>query len=116
MDRKPKGHVFVIDGSRFDDLNGFYDEVSRELMGGMAEPFEREPGKSYISLDPTYWGRNLDAFDDILLGDMGVMPGRGVPFTIVWRNAARSRELLADRFGKLVEILRDHEQITLRLE
>lgn len=24
--------VFVLDGSRFDDLEGFYDEVSRELI------------------------------------------------------------------------------------
>jgi hypothetical protein len=37
------------------------------------------------------WGRNLDAFNDILRGGFGT-PGGG--FTLRWRNAARSRRVL----------------------
>jgi RNAse (barnase) inhibitor barstar len=79
---------FVLDGDHFDDLEGFYDEVSRELMGGLSP--KRESG---IPIDETYWGRNLDAFNDILWGDMGRVPGGG-KFTIIWRNSARSRATL----------------------
>ena len=139
--------VFVLDGERFDDLEGFYDEVSRELMGGLAHRREGE-----APLDESYWGRNLDAFHDILWGDMGRVPGGSVRFTIIWRNSARSRMRLGpaetarwirsalphahpsnhpelDRrlaaaeaghgvtlFDTLVEIIRSHPHIALRLE
>jgi RNAse (barnase) inhibitor barstar len=65
--------VCEIDGTRFDDLDGFYDEVSRELIPG-AE-----------------WGRNLDAFNEILRGGFGT-PDR--PWVLRWRSAGRSRERL----------------------
>src|SRR5678815_6134483 len=64
-----------IDGERFDDLDGFYEEVSRGLMG------------------EEFWGRNLDAFNDILSGGMGRVPGDG-RFTLRWRNHARSQRQL----------------------
>ncbi|MDP9206249.1 MAG: barstar family protein [Gemmatimonadota bacterium] len=141
--------TFVLDGERFDDLEGFYDEVSRELMGGLSPKYERSGG---IPIDETYWGRNLDAFNDILSGDMGRVPGGSVRFTIVWRNSERSRMKLGpaetarwirstrphahpsnhpelDRrlaaaeagrgttlFDTLVEIIRDHPHIVLRLD
>ena len=56
---------YEIDGARFEDLQGFYDEVSRKLI----------PGDS--------WGRNLDAFNDVLRGGFGTPPEE---FTLVWRN------------------------------
>lgn len=65
--------VLEIDGARFDDLEGFWDEVSERLI----------PGSS--------WGRNLDAFNDILHGGFGT-PEEG--FVLRWRNSARSREVL----------------------
>jgi len=65
--------TFVIDGAQFEDLDGFYEEVSNKLIDG------------------AYWGRNLDAFNDILYGDMGRVPGGDVEITLVWRNSARSR-------------------------
>jgi RNAse (barnase) inhibitor barstar len=65
--------VCEIDGARFDNLDGFYDEVSREL----------NPGAE--------WGRNLDAFDEILRGGFGTPPR---PWVLRWRNAGRSRERL----------------------
>ena len=91
--------VLEIDGERFDDEGGFYEEVSRQLIPGAA------------------WGRNLDAFNDILCGGFGT-PHEG--FVLRWRNSERSRRLLGERvpeeppwrghtlFDELVEIIRDH--------
>ena len=62
-----------IDGDRFDTLEEFYDEVSRVLIPG------------------AFWGRNLDAFNDILRGGFGTPDGG---FILVWRNHERSREFL----------------------
>ena len=52
-----------IDGARFDDLEGFWNEVSNHLI----------PGR--------YWGRNFDAFNDILSGGFGT-PDDG--FVLRW--------------------------------
>jgi RNAse (barnase) inhibitor barstar len=61
--------IYTIDGNNFNSLEGFYEEVSNILI----------PGAS--------WGRNLDAFDDILSGGFGT-PDEG--FILVW-NAACCR-------------------------
>ena len=47
----------TIDGNAFRTLEEFYDEISRKLV----------PGAS--------WGRNLDAFSDILSGGFGTPDG-----------------------------------------
>jgi len=65
--------VFVIDGFQFSTLDGFFDEISRKLIPG------------------AHWGRNLDAFNDILGGGFGT-PEEG--FVLRWTNSARSRETL----------------------
>ncbi len=65
--------VFVIDGRNFETLEEFYDEISNVLIPGAR------------------WGRNLDAFDDILCGGFGT-PDEG--FVIVWRHSTLSRERL----------------------
>jgi len=62
--------VLEIDGAQFDDLEGFWDEVSRQLIPG-AE-----------------WGRNLDAFNDVLRGGFGTPEGG---FVLRWTNSAHSR-------------------------
>jgi RNAse (barnase) inhibitor barstar len=64
---------YQIDGSRFATLEEFYEEVSQVLI----------PGES--------WGRNLDAFNDILRGGFETPP-KG--FTIEWKNHALSKERL----------------------
>ena len=56
---------YQIDGSRFATLEGFYEEVARVLI----------PDAS--------WGRNLDAFNDILRGGFGTPSGG---FVIDWKN------------------------------
>ena len=62
-----------IDGSRFDSLSGFWDEISARVIPGAA------------------WGRNLDAFDDILRSGFGTPKGG---FRLRWVNFERSREAL----------------------
>jgi RNAse (barnase) inhibitor barstar len=76
--------VVEIDGVRFDDLEGFYDEVSDHLIPGLR------------------WGRNLDAFKDILTW-------REEAYILRWLNSDHSRKVLGQTvFDKLVEIIRLH--------
>lgn len=65
--------VYELDGGKFSTLEEFYDEVSRLLI----------PGAN--------WGRNLDAFDDILGGGFGT-PNNG--FILRWKNSQLSRDRL----------------------
>jgi RNAse (barnase) inhibitor barstar len=65
--------VLTLDGARFSDLDGFYDEVSECIIPGAT------------------WGRNLDAFNDILRGGFGTPEGG---FHIRWSNSDLSRERL----------------------
>ena len=65
---------YVLDVLRITSLETFYDEVSRSLV----------PGAS--------WGRNLDAFNDILRGGFGT-PAEG--FILRWTNSDQSRANLA---------------------
>jgi RNAse (barnase) inhibitor barstar len=79
--------VFVLDGATFSDLDGFYDEVSHCLIPG------------------TPWGRNLDAFDDILSGGFGTPEGG---FELRWLNSEVSRSALGweatiARYERLVQ-------------
>jgi RNAse (barnase) inhibitor barstar len=70
MVRKP---VIEIDGLRFDGLDGFWNEVSAKLIPGIQ------------------WGRNLDAFNDILSGGFGTPDGG---FVLRWRNFQKSSKTL----------------------
>jgi RNAse (barnase) inhibitor barstar len=78
--------IFEIDGSRFDTLEGFYDEVSAELVSAP-------------------WGRNLDAFNDILRGGFGTPDGG---FALRWTSSERSRVVLG--FEATVRFLEDKLQ------
>jgi RNAse (barnase) inhibitor barstar len=60
---------YTIDGSRIGSLEEFYDEISHVLIPGHR------------------WGRNLDAFDDILKGGFGT-PER---IALRWRHSEKSR-------------------------
>jgi len=64
---------YVLDGTRITSLESFYEEISRVLIPG------------------AQWGRNLDAFNDILRGGFGT-PDEG--FTLRWERSAVSRESL----------------------
>jgi RNAse (barnase) inhibitor barstar len=65
--------IIEIDGSRFNTLDGFYAEISARLIPGAK------------------WGKNFDAFNDILRGGFGT-PGSG--FKLRWVNFQQSRENL----------------------
>lgn len=83
------GTEYIIDGSRMTSLEAFFDEITRVLVP-----------------DYSYWGRNLDAFNDILRGGFGT-PDEG--FTIKWSHAAVSRETLGypETVRQLELMLRD---------
>jgi RNAse (barnase) inhibitor barstar len=74
--------TYVIDGARFATLEEFFEEVSRVLIPGAA------------------WGRNLDAFNDILRGGFGTPEGG---FVIRWLNSDVSRQWLG--YGETVRQL-----------
>lgn len=63
---KNKRESAVINGSRFSDLSGFYEEVSQVLMK-----------------DEDWKVGTLDGFDDILYGFKG---------EIIWKDSQKSRE------------------------
>jgi RNAse (barnase) inhibitor barstar len=65
--------VYEIDGLDFSTLEEFYEVINRVLVPGAA------------------WGRNLDAFNDILRGGFGT-PEDG--FVLRWKNSSVSRERL----------------------
>lgn len=67
------GTEYVIDGSRITSLETFYDEISRAVIPGFP------------------WGRNLDAFNDILRGGFGT-PEDG--FKLRWTAVAFSKRAL----------------------
>ena len=63
----------IIDGANFSTLEEFYDEIERVLI----------PGAD--------WGRNLNAFNDILRGGFGTPDGG---FVLVWKQSDLSRKRL----------------------
>jgi RNAse (barnase) inhibitor barstar len=62
--------VLELDGARFATLEEFYEEVGRVLVPGVE------------------WGKNLDAFNDILRGGFGAPTGG---FMLRWKNHRLSR-------------------------
>ena len=86
-DRTAPSTTVELDGAAMPDLAAFYDQVGERII----------PGAS--------WGRNLDAFDDILRGGFGT-PDDGL--TIVWHDAAAARRSLGTDFTTLVEIIHEH--------
>ena len=61
--------TFILDGNRFDDLEGFYCEIDRLLTKDLT------------------WktGHNLNAYNDLLRGGFGVHE-YGEPIIIKWLN------------------------------
>ena len=66
----PEPRQLLIDGSRFEDLEGFWDEVERTW-----------------AVTPGSWGRNVDAFEELAHST----PEGSV---VRWIDAARSRTVL----------------------
>lgn len=68
---------FIIDGSKFNDLEGFYCEIDKLLTKDLT------------------WktGHNLDAFNDLLRGGFGVHE-YGEPILLRWINFEKSKQCL----------------------
>lgn len=79
--------VIDLDGSLIYDRDDFYEQVDERLIPG-AE-----------------WGRNLDAFNDILRGGFGTP---AAPFVIRWHQSATTRARLGTDFDVLIDIIREH--------
>ncbi len=90
--------TYRIDGAAFSDLEGFYDEIERELLNG-------EPS-----------GRTLDALNDILRGKVVPLPRE---FRLVWEHSDLSRRRLGrsgpGSFGELIERIARHPNVELIL-
>jgi hypothetical protein len=80
--------TYEIDGAGFGTLAEFHEHFSERVLGGAA------------------WGRNLNAFNDVLRGGFGT-PDAG--FRLVWLNSGLSRERLghAETARTLEASLRD---------
>jgi len=63
---------FIIDGSHFDSLDSFYDEIERVLCSDF------------------HMGRNLNAFNDVLRGGFGKYEYEE-PIDLTWRHSEKSR-------------------------
>ena len=64
----------IIEGSKFNDIEGFYTEIDSILTKGLT------------------WktGHNLHAFNDLLRGGFGVHEYEE-PITLIWKNANKSK-------------------------
>ncbi len=83
--------TFIIDGENFHDIKGFYDEIV-----------------SVLTNDFKGFGRNYDAFDDILYG--GYQFEFKEKIILVWRNFDKSKKELPEEFLKnILEIIRNHK-------
>jgi len=95
MAEKP---TYRIDGAAFSDLEGFYDEIEAQLLDGAS------------------WGRDLDALDDLLHGNVGPVPA---DFRIVWEHTDLSHRRLdatgAGSFDALVRLISAHANVELIL-
>ena len=84
----------VIDGSCFNDLEGFYQEVERK--------FTRDLSFSV--------GHNLDALNDILRGGFGVHD-YGEAVSIKWIHFSKSRlDLGSETISKIMEVFEGLEK------
>jgi ribonuclease inhibitor len=72
----------ILEGSELTDMRSVYDALERQL--GL----------------PSWFGRNLDALHDALIG---MVEG---PLEIVWRDADRSRTAMGEDFARIAAVLR----------
>ena len=90
--------VFIIDGRRFSNMAGFYDEVEQVFTCGLDWKI----------------GRNLDAFNDILRGGFG-RHEYGQPIHIQWLAYEKSvRNLGKETMDTITEIILDRNHFGYR--
>ncbi|MGC4021702.1 MAG: barstar family protein [Cyclobacteriaceae bacterium] len=87
--------VFVIDGHDFNDLAEFFNVIGEQLV------------------ENNQWGKNMNAFNDILVGGF-VKTEYGEAIKIIWKNSDVSKYKLVD-FADIVELMKEHKHIDLQL-
>ncbi len=93
-------NTIIIDGTRFDDMTTFYDEIERKFTKGLN------------------WniGRNINAYNDVLRGGFGVH-GYQEPVKVIWHNYLVSQQRLPkDELETLVALLKSHDHIEFIIE
>ena len=98
--------TFVLDGNKFDTLEGFYVEVERVLTKDLDWKI----------------GRNLNALNDVLWGGFGAFEYEE-PIHIIWEHSGKSKSDLGypnnsegqTVFEIIIEIIKDHKHINLTL-
>ncbi|MBF0206676.1 MAG: barstar family protein [Oligoflexia bacterium] len=73
----------ILDGDKIDSMEDFHDQISILLKF------------------PEFYGRNLDALWDCLTGFIDTN------FKLIWKNHAKSKVVLGDRFEKIIILLDD---------
>ena len=90
--------TYRLDGASFEDLEGFYDEVGAELLGGAA------------------WGRSLEALHEVLAGTVPPAPRA---FRLVWEHSDLSRRRLGGAgpgsFADVLDVITAHPNVELIL-
>lgn len=88
--------VITIDGNNMANKDKFYDEVHVKIANNMKG-----------------FGRNLDAFNDVLRGGFGAFE-YGEEIILKWKNLNKAKANLGNSFvDKIVEIIKGNENVTL---
>lgn len=93
-----KMQTIKINGNKFSNLSGFYNEVERKMTRGLSWKI----------------GRNLDAFEEVLSGGFGVIESDEV-YTLVWLKSQKSKTELKE-YETIIEIITDNSNIKLELK
>jgi RNAse (barnase) inhibitor barstar len=92
----------TIDGNNFNDLDSFFDEVQRKFCPDFKE-----------------FGRNLNAFNDVLYGGFKVFEYEE-PIAVIWINSEKSKHDFDKEdptlFDDLCTMIEKHEHITFTKE
>jgi RNAse (barnase) inhibitor barstar len=79
--------IYVINGMNVTSVASFYDEITNLLILGAK------------------WGRNLDAFNDILRGGFGTS-SEGFVLRLTYNG--RLRKALGPSYSKIIDIIKTH--------
>lgn len=94
--KKKEKKTFILRGEKIKSLETFYDEACEVLCGGWRG-----------------FGRNLNAFTDILRGGFGSFDG-GEKITVIWKNFHLSAKFEDKK--QILEILSTAENVEFRTE
>ena len=89
--------IIEINGNKFSNQKGFYREVESKMTSGLNWKI----------------GQNLDAFNDVLCGGFGIHEV-DEKYILNWHRSEKSKSELK-YFERIIEIIKEHENIELQL-